>query len=367
MAMTNRYVSTSGAGAHDGTSEANAYSWSEMLTAISGGAAAGYVYNVKQGTYTVSATSTISAVATATSPLVIRGYKTTIGDATRGFSSGALDTSNMPTIAFDANFRWNNSGIFIVLEALVITANNNGYAVQIAQDGMIHNCRIVNSSTGGGAYTLGCDEARCVTLNCELGMTGASGGLYVVNVGNSGGALLGCRIFQSQTHGISAASASIIVNNVVQGCAGDGIQRTDTGGSALIYGNTVQGCTGDGVDIIASSTVLSRVIGNHLTDNGGYGCNFNGTSGAVFLYNRTRDNTSGATSGATDWVAALATGNVTTDNGSASSDYTNAGSGDCSLVSAAVALQAGISNKLPIGACGPASVSAGGLRGTASA
>jgi len=88
MAITERYVTTTGAGAHDGTSEADAFSWAEMITDLNT-PRVGYRYNVKQGTYSLSATTTLTGDGTATSPNIIRGYKTTIGDATLGRTTDA--------------------------------------------------------------------------------------------------------------------------------------------------------------------------------------------------------------------------------------------------------------------------------------
>ncbi len=368
MAITERYVSTTGAGSHDGTSEANAYSWAEMLTAIAGGAAAGYRYNVKQGTYSLSSTSSITASGTTTSPLVIRGYKTTPGDGARGWSAGALDTSYMPTIAYDANYYLGFSGSFVFVEALVVTANNAGKALQAGPQCVFHQVRAANSSTAGTSYVVGLDETMCLAVACEFGLTGASGGDCVAYLQANGASMIGCRIFQSSAIGVKAYYFSSILGCVFQNCAGKAIKQSDTGGGVVIYGNTVQGNTSDGIEIVASTTTLSRIVNNHITDNGAYAANFNGTAAPCFMYNRTRDNTSGATSGGTDWISSLAGGNVTTDNGSASSDYTNAGSGDVSLVAAAVGAQAGVGYKSAIGACGPASLgSTGGLKGYAAA
>lgn len=77
MAWTDRYVSVDGAGAHDGTSEADAWNFAEMLAAY----AAGHRVNIKQGVYDFGAATT-SFATTMTEPGVVwfRGYSNTPGD-----------------------------------------------------------------------------------------------------------------------------------------------------------------------------------------------------------------------------------------------------------------------------------------------
>ena len=96
MAITERYVTSGAAGGGDGSS-GNPWTLTEALANM----AAGDRINIKaDGTYTRSANDTVTPDGTATSPIILRGYTTTIGDATLGRASGgALDSSKMPTIA----------------------------------------------------------------------------------------------------------------------------------------------------------------------------------------------------------------------------------------------------------------------------
>jgi hypothetical protein len=96
---------------------------------------------------------------------------------------------------------------------------------------------------------------------------------------------------------------------------------------------------------------LQCIVNNMITDNGGYGIDGVEAAKAVFAaYNRTRDNTSGADNLATDWLAATKYGHVTTDTGGASTDYTNSGSNDYTLISASPAKGVGIWPYRDIGA-----------------
>jgi hypothetical protein len=105
MAITEKYVSDAGAGAHDGSSAVNAFSWAEMITDINAGSKAGNRYNVIKGAGAIARTTTtdtISGSGSATSPIIIRGYNSGITDGFQGraASGGALVTTNMPVITY---------------------------------------------------------------------------------------------------------------------------------------------------------------------------------------------------------------------------------------------------------------------------
>ena len=76
MAFAEKYVTVTGGGLHDGSSEANAWTLAEAVSNY----AAGDRMNVKAGTYSDSSTVTFATAGTAASPVAWRGYKTTIGD-----------------------------------------------------------------------------------------------------------------------------------------------------------------------------------------------------------------------------------------------------------------------------------------------
>src|SRR5688572_31804779 len=77
MAWTERYVSVAGGGAHDGTSEADAWTLADAIAAYG----TGQRINVKAGTYANTTTGrTFATAGTTTAPIWWRGYNTTIGD-----------------------------------------------------------------------------------------------------------------------------------------------------------------------------------------------------------------------------------------------------------------------------------------------
>jgi hypothetical protein len=103
----------------------------------------------------------------------------------------------------------------------------------------------------------------------------------------------------------------------------------------------------------ADYTYPQLVIGNHITDSTGWGidCGYDGTAqlAGIFIANRTRDNASGAINGFDDWATGTSIGHVTTDTGGPETDYTDAGSNDYTLISAAPAKGVGLVPYMDIG------------------
>lgn len=352
MALTERYVSSAGGGAHDGTTEADAFTWAEMITDLNT-PRAGYRYNVK-GNISLSATTTLTGDGSTTSPNIIRGYSSTIGDAYLGRSSGgALNVSSMPTIAYDATFRLNASGSdFLIIQDLVITTNNAGVAVTLGADCTIINCKVTQASTNVAAA--GVDVGTAAggrIINCDIA-TAASGGVYAARVQGSVNLVSGCRLTCPGAAGVICRSTANVVGNVIYSCT-TGISVDAATGTNLIQNNTVYGCSGDGIDVVTSTTGRQTIIGNHITDNGGYGIDFNtSTCVKVLAFNRTRDNTSGAINPADDWTAGTTIAHITTDTGNATTDYTNAAGSDFSLIAAAPGISKNVGYLNDIGAGG---------------
>src|SRR5580765_5922822 len=80
MALVNKYCNPTGAGAHDGSTPADAWSFTEALA----GAAAGQIVNMLAGsgnTYDgTTAIRTFATAGTTVAPVWWRAYKTTPGD-----------------------------------------------------------------------------------------------------------------------------------------------------------------------------------------------------------------------------------------------------------------------------------------------
>lgn len=338
MAITEKYVNNAGAGAHDGSNDANAFSWAEMITDINAGSKAGNRYNVKQdGTYSRTTTAdTLSAGGSATSPVIIRGYKTAIGDCYLGRSSvkgGSLDTTNMPVITYTTVGL--TLGTWTILEGFNIASAKTGATITPNNDNIIRGCKVVNSSTASGIFGFTAGQ-RTIIQNNDIEMTGASGGATgaAVSAGAASMRVAFNRIKGGPALGISLGSTAVVYGNVIFGGARDGIAMNSTAGSPAIIRNLIYGHTGDGIDIITGTTGLQCIIENMITDNGGYGIDGVSAANAIMVaFNRYRDNALGSTNLGTDWLAATGWGNVDSGStGTIATDYTAAGSSDFSLV-----------------------------------
>ncbi len=366
MALTNRYVTDSGAGAADGTSLANAMSFSRFID-----------YMVTGGSYTATAgdvfllcgisqsrTTTTDAFVNggnATSPVVIRGCDSSGNTAYAGRTNGngPLVTTNFPTITYTTG-RLNITGTFIIVESLNITSAASAATLTNGTDSAIRSCRVTNSSTNASAVGINSAVARGVVFDCDVELTGGSGGGHAVNAGNNSVRIIGNRIKGGPAIGVLANFSSIIIANTIFASTGIGISMSSTTGAPTILFNTIVGGGSDGINIITGNTVLQCIVGNMITDNTGDGIDMVSTSNAAFAaYNRTRDNANGYAN-AGDWLTATKYGDVTTDTGGASTDYTDSGANDYSLIAASPATSAGIPAYASIGALQRDQTSSGG-------
>lgn len=368
MAITEYYVSAAGGGAHDGTTEADAWTLSEAITAnnaLGAGGAAGRRYNVKGAHTARGASDTISVGGTATSPAIWRGYNSAIGDLDTGTRDayGALDTTNFPDIGYSATFKITLSASHIVLANIDFSGARSGEIITASGGNHVYvNCRATNTSTNAAATCITA-SATARYINSDL-VGGASGGAACLDITSGVQTIIGCRI-NGPAVGIRATQSLLVnvIGTTIYGCT-DGVSTTNAGASLLISFCTIYGCSGDGIDIISTSASVQHfVYGSSITDNGGYGINFNGgTAGAYCSLsgNRFRDNTSGNINGFADWVSGTDFRNITTDAGGASTDYVDAATNkDFRLISTAAGYRQGFAHNANIGACGD-NVTAGG-------
>jgi hypothetical protein len=329
MAITEKYVTPTGAGTKDGSSEANAMSWAELKTAMSAGtAAAGDRYNIKSGTYTISASDdTWTNDGAFSSPIWFRGYNNTPGDLdNQGHTAaGLLNTTNFPVISYTSLRRLNASGssycFWQNLKIVSSGVNNNLFASGTSN--VIYRCSISQASTqAGGTVSL---STGSVLYDCDLSQTAASGTGSVVSVSTNHCRVINCRILRSPAHGITSGGGSVghlIVSGCVIGyCAGDGINYTGTTAGTVIttIGNTLFSCGGNGISMGAVSFNSPVVAVNNIIINcGAVGIYSNYESTAqnngFAVVNRFRDNTTANIAGYDDWIGSTGWGAITTDS-----------------------------------------------------
>jgi hypothetical protein len=365
MAITERYVRADAAGGGDGTTDAasganGAFTWAEMITDINT-PRVGYRYNVKQGTYTLAATSTFTGDGNTTSPNIIRGFKTTIGDATLGRSSGgALDASNMPTIAYNSGFRFDASGsTSLIVEALSITGTVANSLLSIADLSAAYNNIVVNSSNSASARAIENAGQSSRVWNNDASLPS---GVASARVISATGSAVGNRVTGNNAAvGIYVGNngGKVIALNTVYNC-GPGITKNTTGAEFECGFNTIVNCSGDGIDVVTSSTAQCNIYCNHITGCSGWAIDFNTSTCQKYLFNnRFRDNSSGEINGGGDYQTSSNWLNITSDDTDAL-DFTNQGSNDYSLKAGAAATSKAIGYLMDIGANGSPVVSSSG-------
>lgn len=349
MAITERYVTAAAAGGGDGSS-GNPWTIGEAMT----NAAAGDRINIKADSAYAMTTTTLtpSNSGTIASPIIWRGYTTTIGDGNQGRTYGStLDTTNMPSITFTSG-RINASGVnFHIFESLNLSASALANPVlYTGTSSEVVNCAVSNShvSSSANAVRLG---TNCAMFDCDCESTGSTNGYAIY--GGSASRIMCCRATapNGALEAISLAANSSVYGCVIHSATGGILAAATTSTGSLIANCTFYNISGNCIAVVNSvgADDLLCVVNCHATDSGAFCTSLYAGTGDLPIfraYNRTRDNTS-ADDGWDDWPTY---GAVTTDTGGAETDYTNAGSGDFSLISGAPAKGAGWFSYMDIGA-----------------
>lgn len=169
MAFTERYVTTTGAGLHDGTDEANAFTWAEMITDAAT-PRTGYRYNVKAGAYTSSTNETFQA-GSAAAPNAIRGYNSTIGDqdALRDdCAAAAHDTTNWPVMTYSGSGRL-TLGANTILQNVKLVAAVAGVTLTTGTSAQVVHCVLENThATSGSSRAIQSGATYPYIVDCDL-------------------------------------------------------------------------------------------------------------------------------------------------------------------------------------------------------
>lgn len=352
MAITERYVTAAAGGGGTG---AIGSPWT--LTEAFANAVAGDRVNIQAGTYTRSASDTPTNSGTSTSPIIFRGYSSTIGDGYQGRTNGngPLVATNMPVIAYQDTYRITSTKSWVIFESIKITGNANGQLVQYATNTMLARCIVENASTGASAYGLGIGtQAGAYAYDCDVSLTGASGGNAAVICSGING-VANCRITGGPAVGVAiGGSGATVIDCLIFGSKGSQIAKTLTTAIAVIYGNTIVdsgAASQDGINIVTATTVPTFIINNLITDCTQYGINGVAAGNAIFAAsNRLDRNTTAAVNSATDWLAATSYAHNTTVATQAN-EYQNAASRDYRLKSTSPGKSACAFAYRDIGAC----------------
>lgn len=159
MAITEKYVTVAGGGLHDGSSEANAWTFTEALA----NAVAGDRVNVKLGTHTCTTASTVNG--TYTDPIYVRGYVSTIGDLDGSTLGTRVGGTDIPLVQGNNN-NLGFTGKFVNFSHIEFQGIAHARGVWKLGDASIaRSCRFTNtSSTSYDCLALG----RSVLQDCYL-------------------------------------------------------------------------------------------------------------------------------------------------------------------------------------------------------
>lgn len=319
MSWSERYVSVAGGGAHDGTTEADAWTLAEAIAAV----AAGQRVNVKAGTHTAAADRTFGTSGTDASAIWWRGYNSTIGD---------LETSNtladFPLIQvtgagsqnlFNGAYNWFSD---VKFESASTTANV-GTMHMNAVGCRVHHCLIENVAANSASLALSftgtCDGF--IVTRCRIISTTTSTYSTVIANGATT-AILGCWFEGAGV--FIGTSPGMMAFNVFDDVGGVGISVNGLGVSIL--NNSFYSCGGDAI-VIAAAANSCLIANNIISEGAAYGINSSAAaSSAIHIVNNLfYSNSSGNLN---NILESQLFGSITDDS---ASPYTNAASDDFSL------------------------------------
>ena len=315
MALTIRYVSVSGGGAHDGTSEADAWTWAEMKANYSNGQ---HIY-VKAGTYSFTSSEAFTLIAGTTTPVIFEGYSSTPGD---GWTSGSahnadlsIDDTNFPVLDFAGSgigIDINTNAQYHVFVNFKIQSDNIGNADLVdmtAENIALVHCIIELSGTGGAAATcIDCSNNFKAVADCDiLQRSTTSGAEGILHSGNYL-SVTDCRVYCDEGRGVDISGAFYwVYGNILCGDTEALYMGGTSSGRSTVIGNTLVTPDSTGICIENSNNDaddMQPVVNNLLTD-GDYAV-YNGYQATsvlprLFLFNRYDRQTSGDVNGYGDF------------------------------------------------------------------
>lgn len=335
MAITEKYASEAGAGDHNGTSEAHAWTLAEAFA----NAAAGDRVNIK-GNVTLGGAITPSNSGTAASPIIMRGYASSIGDGYLGRTNqtGALVATNMPVITMGGYSLTDSSKTLWVFESIAFTGAVSGSLIDPHASWSFIHCSIVNTQNNSSA--VGAYEG--MFLNCDVSATGASALCAI----REPMLISNCRVTCPGGSGVYINAAVTQVHDSIFYSCVNGIKSVGAASfnSGIIKDTTFYACSA--AAILGPNAAMARplfVINVCATDSGRFlDSSYVATANnpVVCAGCRTRDNTN-ANQGWADWNTAFNMGAVTTDTGGAATDYVDAAGGDFRVIKDSPAIGAG--------------------------
>ena len=320
MAWTERYCSPSGGGAHDGTSEADAWDLAEAITNY----ASGHRINVIAGTYANTTTNrTFGTAGTATSPIWWRGYNSTIGDLDDAPTSQLTPGTDMPEFTWTTGRAIISSGADYQSFSSIAWDSATTTTATVSHTGdrcFFRRCRVDNTGTTSSVHAL---RILGVYVHVEANHIKNTTHGDCLNLGSSGRAFIHGNFFEGGDNGVDAGDTVAVVRNIFDDPDGDAIRITDANNPCYIIGNSIYSPGGDGIELTQPPDG-TFIINNIFSEVGGYAINQSSGTDTLEIHidgNLYHSLTSGELNGITEDVQF----NKQTDS---SSPFTNAGSDD---------------------------------------
>lgn len=262
MALTYHHVTVAGAGNNNGLTWANAMAMADFQTHVGTSLAAGHIFFVEEGTYTLTADIYSVTDGTQVDPIAIIGVLS--GTSNEG---AAIDDSDFATGANRPHFDGGASyGVYLddyahIRNISVQTAD--AYAIRVDVGGVIANCKGDNDYTGASAkwiIYLGGTSAQ--GINNEAFQSGVAAGVEGSLVTSSS-----CAVILSYYHDMptalvmSGGAACPVLFCIFDNCT-EGINRTAD------HGSTIFGCTFYDCDtaILGTTDYGFSIINNIFSD-----------------------------------------------------------------------------------------------------
>lgn len=319
MAWVDKYVTAAGAGAHDGTSLANAWTLAEAIAAP---VVAGNRVNVQSTAANTTTSRSLSITGTTTAPVWWRGFNTTNGDC------DADPTLAKPTVTFTTGLL-TIGGAHQFVSSLDVTSQNTGRAINVTGTPIrFYGIRCENTNAAAGSHTV---SFTGTSAHCQHSWFKATSSATRV-VLCTGVTSFVAPVFEGGGVGLEFQNRVDVSKGVFNNLGSHGAQGTTTAVISIWRSCTFYSCGGDGIrfdvipttEVVIEDCIFSETVGTAINNNSGANTNIVHRSGNLFHSNGTNE------AGFGDSPSL----NELTDS---SSPFTNAAGGDLTIVSTSTA------------------------------
>ena len=259
MAFTEKYVTVTGGGLHDGSSEANAWTLNEAHTNM----VAGQRINIKAGTYTLSQTLGNWPNGSNSTPVGFRGYKSTIGDLDNKPTTQLVDGTDRPLIqTTNSSYYFFTNEVYTLFENIVFSSQVGRPALYADNSKSVFNrCKFL-ADPNGSLNATPCVRTRNDYSVFNLCHFDGNGGNRYQNFEGSR-QFVGC-LFENLQY-LSGEKFVQFSNCIIRSMSVAGL-RVSGYGWLNLQGNTFYNISGNALQVTSGSfpTIGSAIIQNNV-------------------------------------------------------------------------------------------------------